>query len=594
MHDSVAATGGSGRQDGRRLPFQLPSAVKRWYIHLPIALILIAGIKVRLDTISIYHQGDMSDMLAATYSLLTWPPTDYYHNYAAMPWVYNHLLVFPMILAPFYWLFENVLMLPTAWAAKLLGGVGDLVIAILLYRQAGGRWPRLWGTLLAGAWLLAPWVIPAGDHPISVAAAFALLSLATIKRAWLSGIFLALGIATRSEIVFIAAPIALHFLSKRGLAEFMRFSAFCAGLLALIAIPFAVYDLAAMDYALRTQIQRDASDYVSVVSSLLLPHVDLQTSMLLQENTSFLAIGLSLLTALLAIRDGRVARVVLASAIAYLLTLPLPFDRYMVIMYAVGLYYAAAYSSPVIAATTVVSVWLGGVLGMYPLILTYLGLVLSSLLRPENGPVPRAAQAAAAGAFHRLQPAAYLSLVVPMLILGLGYGVHEKLLTLPTSPWAAQNSYVLNLLEEAKWKRLAIAAPEGTNPDDYVHMEKFDIEGRSQDVIFMHPISSASTRVQLPRGTKLQFAVALKPEAWGKPGDGVDFQVEVRNGSESEIAFSRYVDPKNDPSDRRWIYASVDMDRFAGEEIDLVLKTLPHSSADFDWAGWASPRLVTR
>ncbi len=108
-----------------------------------------------------------------------------------------------------------MLRVPTVWAVKLLLAVADMAIAVLLYSQARGRWRRVWGLVLAAMWMLAPWVVTGDDHPIAMATLFALLALATVERGWLSGFLLALGVATRLEVVFFVLPLILHFCFRR-------------------------------------------------------------------------------------------------------------------------------------------------------------------------------------------------------------------------------------------------------------------------------------------------------------------------------------------------------------------------------------------
>ena len=83
--------------------------------------------------------------------------------------------------------------------------------------------------------------------------------------------------------------------------------------------------------------------------------------------------------------------------------------------------------------------------------------------------------------------------------------------------------------------------------------------------------------------------MALDPQVWDRPGDGVDFEVEVRSGERVEKVFSAYVDPKKDLAQRRWTEASVDLSPYGGQVVELTLSTLPHASPDHDWAGWAQP-----
>lgn len=58
--------------------------------------------------------------------------------------------------------------------------------------------------------------------------------------------------------------------------------------------------------------------------------------------------------------------------------------------------------------------------------------------------------------------------------------------------------------------------------------------------------------------------------------------------------FSKYIDPKSEPSDRKWTPVSVDLRQFAHREVEIELVTHPKASSAYDWAGWAEPRIVVR
>ncbi len=321
--------------------------------YLPLLAILAVGTKLRLDSLNVYAYGDMDVMLSITYNILRWPPVTYYQNYVAQTWVYNHLPLFPIALAPLYWLSEHVLHMSTAWAAKLLIGLADMVIAALLYRQARGRWRRAWGLVLAAMWVLAPWVVGGDDHPIAVATLFALLALATVERGWLSGLLLALGVATRLEVAFFVFPLVLHFWFHRGFRQSTAFLITFGTTLGLIAIPFVLYGPSAMGYALMGQLQRDASTEMSLLTSFLSTRLSQGIGITFRRNPTVVALGLNLVISLLALRDRRVGRVEVAASLMYILTLPILFDRYMLFSYGLILLYAAQYANPFIAAAGV-------------------------------------------------------------------------------------------------------------------------------------------------------------------------------------------------------------------------------------------------
>ncbi len=172
-----------------------------------------------------------------------------------------------------------------------------------------------------------------------------------------------------------------------------------------------------------------------------------------------------------------------------------------------------------------------------------------------------------------------------------GYLVYQQLST-PFVRERVRQPVVVDLVDMARENRLQLQAPQGANAAEYIQTKAFTIGGDTRAVIFMHPTSSAAFHMRLPDELRLDFALGLDPEVWDKAGDGVQFQVEVRDQGKATTVFSQYLDPKKNPSDRRWVDASVDLSYFAYREVDLVLRTFPGASNEFDWAGWATPRLV--
>ena len=77
-------------------------------------------------------------------------------------------------------------------------------------------------------------------------------------------------------------------------------------------------------------------------------------------------------------------------------------------------------------------------------------------------------------------------------------------------------------------------------------------------------------------------------------GDGVQFDVYLRDGRATYRLYSEYIDPKNNPGDRRWFDASTPLDRWAGQTVTLTFATGvgPQGNADYDWAGWGNPRII--
>jgi hypothetical protein len=122
-------------------------------------------------------------------------------------------------------------------------------------------------------------------------------------------------------------------------------------------------------------------------------------------------------------------------------------------------------------------------------------------------------------------------------------------------------------------------------------------------VIYEHPPEVDKReiiyRVPIPVQGGLLFAIALSPEVWTpEKGDGASFKVFLSDPNQTgdgEFVFDRYINPKHNPTDRRWRNYLVDLRSWAGETVDLSLITEcgPAGDCNFDWAGWADMRVVS-
>lgn len=184
-------------------------------------------------------------------------------------------------------------------------------------------------------------------------------------------------------------------------------------------------------------------------------------------------------------------------------------------------------------------------------------------------------------------------LLIWVLVAGGSYGAYRGFVSSRAAEVAwVENRVVRDFVKGAEVRSLRLDAPLGAKADDYVHPRVFTIGGESRPVVYMHPTSSAGTRVWLPKGAKLEFGMGVDPAVWDKAGDGVEFEVLVREGDGTERVFSRYIDPKGNPADRRWVVESIELARYAHREVEVVLRTQPGATGEFDWAGWAEPRIT--
>jgi hypothetical protein len=106
-------------------------------------------------------------------------------------------------------------------------------------------------------------------------------------------------------------------------------------------------------------------------------------------------------------------------------------------------------------------------------------------------------------------------------------------------------------------------------------------------------------RITVPEGGALRFAIAISPEVWSpEKGNGAQFEVFVTppgNPAAGKFIFSRYINPKLNPSDRRWRNFLVDLSPWAGQTINLsvISEQGPENDSTFDWAGWSDLQIVS-
>ena len=155
-------------------------------------------------------------------------------------------------------------------------------------------------------------------------------------------------------------------------------------------------------------------------------------------------------------------------------------------------------------------------------------------------------------------------------------------------PPAVEQTY--SLIEH--FDNAVTTAPKPT----YVKKSAFKINGDQRDVVFMAPHSRATfTGIDVSKGTRLDFSMALDPAVWAKDTDGVTFNIYVDQGKgEPKQVFTKHINPAGSPADRKWVEASVSLDSYAGSRVTLILETTggPGGNTHYDWSGWSGLNLV--
>lgn len=124
----------------------------------------------------------------------------------------------------------------------------------------------------------------------------------------------------------------------------------------------------------------------------------------------------------------------------------------------------------------------------------------------------------------------------------------------------------------------------------FVSLGRCDIDGDCRDVLFAHPPASISFRCTVQADSSLVFAVAMAPDTYERPGDGVRFSIAC----DGETIYERILQPKQDNDDRRWKNERIPLGDWGGKKRRFVFRTeaYPHGNVDFCAACWAEPKLI--
>lgn len=124
----------------------------------------------------------------------------------------------------------------------------------------------------------------------------------------------------------------------------------------------------------------------------------------------------------------------------------------------------------------------------------------------------------------------------------------------------------------------------------------------TRSVLYMHPISEQVQDeiifpLEISQSSVLKFSIAMAKEAWSPDkGDGVTFKIylqDVNDSSNDKFVFVRYINPKSNPSDRRWRNYLIDLSELKNKQVllHLITQSGPNDDNNFDWAGWGELEL---
>lgn len=159
----------------------------------------------------------------------------------------------------------------------------------------------------------------------------------------------------------------------------------------------------------------------------------------------------------------------------------------------------------------------------------------------------------------------------------------------PRRPWLEFRAVgLLDALPEATLRTTMPSLQEGFADSEVV------ADGRRYRCLTALPPSRATFQVEVPPDAEFAAWVGMRPDVWQGPGDGATFRIGFSDGAVYEERYRRHFYPLDRPVDRQLAPVRLDLSKYAGRRIEIVLNTEPSFNAVGDAALWCEPRVVAR
>ena len=165
----------------------------------------------------------------------------------------------------------------------------------------------------------------------------------------------------------------------------------------------------------------------------------------------------------------------------------------------------------------------------------------------------------------------------------------------PAQPPGASSLLVLDVIEEVRAGRARLASSGGPTLGTHLDLRRLVLQGQDRRWLYAHPASEVTVTLAIPPQAWLETALALHPDSWETPvGDGVKYSVAVRRSRDAEprVIWQRHLNPRAHSWERQWNEVRVDLRPFAGQTVELTLRTDFADESSYDWAGWGTPIVV--
>ncbi|HEY5838001.1 MAG TPA: sulfatase-like hydrolase/transferase, partial [Pyrinomonadaceae bacterium] len=159
--------------------------------------------------------------------------------------------------------------------------------------------------------------------------------------------------------------------------------------------------------------------------------------------------------------------------------------------------------------------------------------------------------------------------------------IYEEAYAKPRCP---RTEYLVDLLSAAR-----IDAPS----DNYVQVQRVVLNGEVETAIFQHPPSTACfPPIVIGRNATLKFGCGIREIAWTRIKHDVEFSISVEAESGRELLFQTALKRRDRYSDCAWQRHELDLSKYEGRSIVLVLRTRSKRSTEYAWAAWADPQIA--
>jgi len=88
------------------------------------------------------------------------------------------------------------------------------------------------------------------------------------------------------------------------------------------------------------------------------------------------------------------------------------------------------------------------------------------------------------------------------------------------------------------------------------------------------------------------FETGIAESVWERFKGTVVFRISIIEDGKREIIFESSLAPLNNPDDRRWHQHFINLEKYTGKTVDLVLTTKALKSSEYAWAAWANPKII--